>query len=133
MGWNIIAGKCLHVLPTIESGSSRLVSADPPYNRRMNYSPDHDDDLAPEAYLAWSEDWIRATVPLLTADGSVWLIISHEWDWRLIPLAIGAGLHLRQRITWYEPFGVNTTRKLNRCSRALLWFTRQLSRFVFND
>jgi DNA modification methylase len=29
-GWRIIAGDCLEVMPTLETGSVRLVFADPP-------------------------------------------------------------------------------------------------------
>jgi site-specific DNA-methyltransferase (adenine-specific) len=69
---------------------------------------------------------------LLTPDGSLWLLVNHEWAWKLVPCALKAGLHLRQWITWYETFGVNCTRKFNRCSRPLLWFTRHPRRFVFH-
>ena len=43
-----------------------------------------------------------------------------------------AGLHFRNCVKWVETFGVNCTRKFNRTSRPLLYFTRHRSRFVFH-
>ena len=119
-------------MPTLETGSVRLVFADPPYNQGVDYGPHHDDEMTPEDYLAWCESWLKAAVRLLTPDGSLWLLVSYEWAWQFVPIAMRAGLQLRQWITWYETFGVNCTRKFNRCSRPLLWFIRNPIRFVFN-
>jgi site-specific DNA-methyltransferase (adenine-specific) len=132
-GWQMITGDCLEVMPALEAGSVRLVFADPPYNQGVDYGAHHDDEMSPEAYLAWCQSWLKAAVRLLTPDGSLWLLVSHEWAWQLIPIAMRAGLHLRQWITWYETFGVNCTRKFNRCSRPLLWLVKNPNRFVFND
>jgi site-specific DNA-methyltransferase (adenine-specific) len=131
--WEIITGDCLEVMAILQPDSVRQAIADPPFNQSVDYGAGHDDNLPPEVYLAWCESWIHATVRLLTSDGSFWLLISHEWDWRLIPLAIKAGLTFRQRIIWYESFGVNCTRKFNRCTRPLLWFVRNPKRFVFDE
>jgi site-specific DNA-methyltransferase (adenine-specific) len=130
--WQIIAGDCREVMSTLDPGSVRLVFADPPYNQGVKYGPHYNDRLTPEKYLALARVWIPAAARLLTDDGSFWLLISHEWDWQLIPLALAAGLHYRQPITWYEKFGVNCKRKFNLCTRSLLWFTRHPTRFVFN-
>jgi site-specific DNA-methyltransferase (adenine-specific) len=42
------------------------------------------------------------------------------------------GLHRQQWITWYESFGVNCSRKFNRCSRPLLWYTKSKKGFTAN-
>jgi site-specific DNA-methyltransferase (adenine-specific) len=130
--WQIITGDCVEVMPTIESGSVRLVFADPPYNQDVDFGPHYNNRMSPEKYLALARAWIPAVARLLAPDGSFWLLVPHEWDWQLIPLAIGAGLQFRQRVIWYETFGVNCKQKFNRCSRLLLWFTRHPTRFVFN-
>ena len=44
-----------------------------------------------------------------------------------------AGLHLRQTITWYETFGVNSTANSIAAARSLLWFVKDPRDFVFND
>jgi site-specific DNA-methyltransferase (adenine-specific) len=130
--WRIITGDCLDVMGKLEPKSVRLAFADPPYNQGVDYGPHHDDAMPAAAYLAWCESWLKAAARLLTPDGSLWLLVSHEWAWQLVPIAMRAGLHVRQWLTWYETFGVNCTRKFNRCSRPLLWFVANPNRFVFN-
>jgi DNA modification methylase len=110
----------------------RLAFADPPYNIGIDYGDHHDDRMAPDDYLAWCRRWIGFVAEILDDDGSFWLLVNHEWGWRLCAEAVSAGLHLRQWITWYESFGVNCTKKFNRCSRPLLWFVKDPKRFVFN-
>jgi site-specific DNA-methyltransferase (adenine-specific) len=127
----IIVGDCLDVMPRLEPGCARMVFADPPYNIGIDYGDHHDDRMEPADYLAWSDRWIRAAVRLLSPDGSMWLLINHEWSARLQLALETAGLHHRQTIIWYETFGVNCTRKFNRCSRPLLWLVRNPERFVF--
>jgi site-specific DNA-methyltransferase (adenine-specific) len=131
--WDIITGNSLEVMPTLQPELIRLVFADPPYNQDVDYGTHHNDKMSPEAYLAWSDAWIDAAARLLTPDGSLWLVVSHEWAWQLVPIALRAGLYLRQWVIWYETFGENCTRKFNRCARPLLWFVKHPRRFVFND
>jgi site-specific DNA-methyltransferase (adenine-specific) len=132
--WIIIPGDCREVMSVLEPGSVRLIFADPPYNQGIDYGAHHNDKMSREEYLAFSESWIRVAVPLLTSDGSLWLLISHEWTWELIPRAIAAGLHYHPRpVTWYETFGKNCPRDFNRCSRLVLRFHASPKRFVFNE
>ena len=125
----IITGNCLEVMPTLEAGSVRLVFADPPYNQGVDYGAHHNDTSA-KAYLAWCQSWLKTAVRLSTPDGSLWLLHRHEWAWQIIPIAISAGLHFRQLLTWYETFGNNCTSKFNRCSRPLLWLVKDPKRFA---
>jgi site-specific DNA-methyltransferase (adenine-specific) len=131
--WRIITGDCVATMDRMEPGSARLAFADPPYNIGVDYGDHHDDRMAPAEYLAWCRCWIAAAVRLLTPDGSMWLLCNHENSARLQLALEDAGLHHRQTITWYETFGVNCTRKFNRCSRPLLWMVRDPRHFVFND
>jgi site-specific DNA-methyltransferase (adenine-specific) len=144
--WEIIHGHCVTVMghprywtPPHESRQApaisgiRLIFADPPYNERIAYGPHYDDDQPEEEYLEQASCWLRCCHQALTDDGSLWLLINHEWAWRLCGEAIRAGFQLRQWITWFESFGANCTRKFNRCSRALLWLAKDRRRFVFHD
>ena len=130
--WSIVAGDCIDFMGRMESGSARLVIADPPYNIGVDYGGGFDDRQSPAEYLAWSRRWIQAAARLLTPDGSLWLLVNHEWSARLRIAMEEAGLHHRQTVTWYETFGVNCTGKFNRCSRPLLHMTKHRRRFVFN-
>jgi site-specific DNA-methyltransferase (adenine-specific) len=131
--WKIITGDCIEAMGRMEPGTIRQAVADPPYNCGIDYGDGFDDRRSPAEYLAWSRRWIEAATRLLTSDGSLWLLISHEWSARLQLAMEDAGLHHRQTIIWYETFGVNCTGKFNRCSRPLLWMVRDPRRFAFNS
>ena len=130
--WKILDGNCIKHMQGMESQSVRLVFADPPYNIGIKYGKHYNDAQPVEDYLRECESWIQAIPPLLTPDGSFFLLVNQENAWRLIPFAIRAGLHLRQWITWFESFGTNCPGKYNRCSRALLWFVNDPVRFIWN-
>jgi site-specific DNA-methyltransferase (adenine-specific) len=130
--WEVKQGDCLEGLESIEEGSVRLIFADPPYNIGIEYGDHYDDSRPADQYEAWCGEWLAAAFRALTDDGSLWLLVNHEWARNLCSHAEDIGFHLRQWLTWYESFGVNTTRMFNRCSRPLLWLTKDSSRFVFN-
>jgi site-specific DNA-methyltransferase (adenine-specific) len=132
MRTQIITGDCLDVLRSIEPGSARLIFADPPYNIGIDYCAHHDDRMKPADYRAWCGEWIDAAARLLTRDGSLWVLISHEQSPYLRIALEDAGLHHQQTIVWYESFGVYCPRKFGRCSRPLLWMVRNPRAFVFN-
>ena len=119
--WSIVAGDCIDAMAHMQPASARLAFADPPYNIGVDYGDGFDDRRSPAEYLAWSRRWLEAAARLLTLDGSLWLLVNHEWSARLRIAMEDAGLHHRQTITWYETFGVNCIGKFNRCSRPLLW------------
>jgi site-specific DNA-methyltransferase (adenine-specific) len=129
--WDIRIGDCLGLLPALED-RPRLIVSDPPYNERIDYGAGFNDARTPKEYVAWCGRWIQACYDALADDGSFWLIITHRWSPYLFHKAKRAGFHWRQTVTWYEPFGQNCTRKFNRCSRPILWFTKHRKRFVFN-
>jgi site-specific DNA-methyltransferase (adenine-specific) len=130
--WSVITSDCIAEMKRMEPGSARLVFADPPYNIGVDYGDGFDDKRSPAEYLAWSRRWIGAAARLLTPDGSLWLLVNHEWSADLFVAMREAGPRHRQTITWYETFGVNCTAKFNRCSRPLFHMTRHPRRFVFN-
>jgi len=131
-GWRIEQGDCLDVMAGLPAGSARLIFADPPYNIGVDYGGGSKADRLPaDEYLGWCRAWVDACVRLLTPDGSLWVLVSYERVDEVAVLLRRAGLHRRQWITWYETFGVNCTKKFNRCSRPLLHMTRDRGRFVF--
>lgn len=128
--WEIITGDFLEA--SISARSPRLVFADPPYNIGIDYGDHYDDSQASEDYLYWCRDWIEQVAAWLLQDGTFMLLVGWDYAHHLAGLSVTAGLHLRQTIVWYETFGVNCGRKYNRCSRALLWFTKHRETFAWN-
>jgi site-specific DNA-methyltransferase (adenine-specific) len=131
--WRIHRADCLEASHLIESGSVRLIFADPPYNIGVDYGDHYDDDREPAEYLGWCESWLSCCRDLLAPDGSLWLLHDYRWWGRILPIAEALGFHLRQPIIWYESFGVNCTRMFNRCSRPLWWLIKDRKHFVFNE
>jgi DNA modification methylase len=131
--WQVIDGACGDTLKTLTLRSARLIFADPPYNIGWDYGEDgHDDAMPSAAYLSLCKGFINASVPILTDDGSLWVLINHEWAARIELMIVEAGLVVRDWITWYESFGVNCTNKFNRTSRRLFHAVKDPNRFVFN-
>lgn len=133
--WEVRQGDCLDGLKALgdEGRRPRLIFADPPYNIGVPYGDHYDDDVPGDEFERRLRDWISACYRALADDGSLWLLLNHEWGYVAATLAVDVGFTLRQWITWYESFGVNQTSKFNRCSRPLLWLTKHRERFVFND
>ena len=126
-------GDCIEELTKQESGTARLIFADPPYNQGVDYGRGCEaDSLSDEAYLAWCRRWIAESVRVLTDDGSLWVLISDEYADHFGILLREAGLHRRSWIKWYETFGVNCVNNFNRCSRHLFYCVKHPRRFIFN-
>lgn len=131
--WRIEQGDCLDLLEEIEDESVRLIFADPPYNIGIEYGDHYDDSRPADEFDGWAQLWLAECFRKLTDDGSLWLLVNHEWARTLCFRAEDLGYHLRQWITWYESFGVNTTKMFNRCSRPLLWLVKDAGNFVFDE
>jgi site-specific DNA-methyltransferase (adenine-specific) len=113
-------------------GSAPQIFSDPPYRQGIDYGSHFNDSMPIQEYLNWSRSWLAQARRVLKKDGSLWLLVSHEIAWQLVPIALEVGFHLYQWLTWFEGFGVNCTKKFNRCSRPLLWFVADPKRVVFN-
>ena len=131
-GATLVGGDALKTLPAL-SAKPRLVFADPPYNQGVDYGRGkRADRLSSTDYLLWSWEWIGQCVDCLAPDGSMWVVISEEWADHFGVMLRSAGLHRRSWIIWYETFGVNCTRKFNRCARHIFHCVKDPKNFIFN-
>lgn len=126
-------GDCRHLLPRwIEAGvRADLVIADPPYNISRQYQGEYDDALSPQAYTAFSRDWLSFVYKILADNGTFWLVIGDEWVADLRILARELGFHLRNWIVWYYSFGVRCTTKFSRSHAHLLYFVKDPANFTW--
>jgi site-specific DNA-methyltransferase (adenine-specific) len=103
--WTLAAGDCIEIMSTMEPGSARLIFADPPYNIGIDYgSGAKADRLPPDQYLGWCRRWMTAAKPLLTPDGSMWVLSNPRWAGRFQCILEGAELYWRETIIWHETF-----------------------------
>jgi site-specific DNA-methyltransferase (adenine-specific) len=93
--WEIVQGDCIAELAKVERGIVRLAFADPPYNLGVDYGKHQNDNMPREEYLEWCFRWIRATTDVLTDDGSLWLLSSHEHVAIFELMLIYSGLHIK--------------------------------------
>jgi DNA modification methylase len=129
----IVIGDCIEHLAAVPAGSVNLVVADPPYNIGIDYGNGSRADLLPDAtYIEWTRRWIEAAARTLADDGSMWVICGQEYAGDHQIACRDAGLHWRNTVIWRETFGVNCTRKFNRTSRPMHYFTKHRTKFTFN-
>jgi DNA modification methylase len=127
-------GNCIDTLDNLAAEGARvdLAFADPPYN--IGYSYDlYKDNLDDQAYLTWTERWLRAVHGLLKPTGALWVAIGDEYVAEMKVIAEKQGLYLRNWVIWYYTFGVHCTHKFSRSHTHLLYFVKDPKNFTFND
>jgi hypothetical protein len=77
-------------------------------------------------------DWINAAALALSPTGSLWIVCGQEHGADHDHAIQAAGLTIRNRITWYETFGVNCRTKFNRTSRPVYYAVKNSRHFTFN-
>jgi DNA modification methylase len=126
-------GDNVELLPDFPRRFAKLIVADPQYNIGFDYGKGAKADrLSDKDYLDRAQEWIAQCADILTPDGSIWVVINHEYAARYEIIMRELGLHPRAWVTWYETFGNNCQENFNRTSRRLLYFTRHPSNFTFN-
>jgi site-specific DNA-methyltransferase (adenine-specific) len=131
----VALGHCLDVMADLKKSGQRfrLGFADYQYNQGVDFGNGKKADLLPrDEYLALCSQWMTAVVPLLTPDGSFWVLISPEYAAEFKILLEATGLSLADWIIWYETFGVNNPHGFNRTHRHLFWSVKDPQRFVFH-
>lgn len=97
-------GDSFEILPLLPEGSVDLLIVDPPYNLSKDFNGSKFHKTSDEAYAEYTEKWIRAVLPLLKPDASVYVCC----DWQS-GLAVGMTLKkyftVRSRITWQREKG----------------------------
>lgn len=128
---SIICGDCFAVLPLLPPASVDLLIADPPYNldKAFDGSAFHRMDRA--AYIAYTERWLNACLPLLKPDAAVFVC----GDWRCggaLEQVLSAHLHIRNRITWQREKGRGSSKNFKSVSEDIWYATVSERDFVFH-
>jgi DNA modification methylase len=127
----IITGDCLSVLATLRPESVDLVVADPPYNIGVDYGQGKSADRRPD-YWEWCRKWIFLCDRALKPTGSLWIVSGQEHGAEIDLSLQLQGLHVRNRVTWHETFGVYCSHKFGRTSRPIFYATKARKGFTFN-
>jgi DNA modification methylase len=127
----IVHGNCVEVFATMKPFAD-LVFADPPFNIGYEYDKYHD-KLPREAYIEWTEDWMRACMGILKPHGSFFIAIGDDYAANVKVIADRLGLNMRNWIIWHYTFGQQTKAKFARSHTHIFYFTKDEKSFTFND
>lgn len=99
-----LLGDCFDVLPLLPEKCVDLLIVDPPYNLDKDFHGARFRRVSEGDYRSYTEAWLRAALPLLKDDASIYVCC----DWRS-GMVIGPLLEeyfiLRNRITWQREKG----------------------------
>jgi site-specific DNA-methyltransferase (adenine-specific) len=133
--WEVITGDALAELDKVPAGSVRLIVTDPPYNIGIDYGNGAKADrLSPTAYAVFTGEWIAACHRALADDGAIFVIVSSA-------LADAVGITLshkfgpecrRSTIVWHETFGTYQAGNFTDCWRAIHYYTKSKSDYVWH-
>ena len=126
----IIIGDSLKVMEWLPEKSVDLMIADPPYNIEKDFNGNKFHARSRDKYRAYTEEWLKKTLPLLKDDASVYICC----DWKS-SLVIGDLLYdhlkVRNRITWQREKGRGA--KTNwKNGMEDIWFATVGDRYTFN-
>jgi len=99
-----ICGDCLTVMPLLPEGFIDLLIADPPYNLDKDFNGHKFKKTSDEAYIDYTENWIRKIIPLLKPDATVYVCC----DWQsgsAVETVLKRHFIIRNRITWQREKG----------------------------
>jgi len=128
MAHRFINTDVVSALKQLQTESQEINTAffDPPYNIGFRYSNLVDDNLPENEYHDLIGDTFEALKPILSADGSAFLVHYPEACARLLPIIESKGYRLQQWISWVYPSNIGMTKKrFTTAHRALLWFVHQ--------
>lgn len=126
----VICGDCFAVLPLLPPASVDLLIADPPYNLDKDFGGNTFRRMDREAYIAYTERWLKACLPLLKPDATVFVC----GDWRCggaLEAVLSAHLHIRNRITWQREKGRGSSQNFKSVSEDI-WYATVSDDFVFH-
>ena len=69
---DVRCGDSLKILPTLEENSAQIILADPPYNIGKDFG-NASDKQPMDAYLEWTDAWIRECLRILKPNGTMFI------------------------------------------------------------
>ncbi len=101
----LILGDSLTVMPRLPAACADLLVADPPYNMDKDFGSVKGRRMGEADYEAYTLSWLRAALPLLKRDASVYVCCDWRCSRSVEGALLAAGLAIRNRITWEREKG----------------------------
>lgn len=141
----LVVGDCLEVLKDhniVPKNGIRLTVTSPPYGLGKEYGGMYSDKFDLDSWLKMINEVSGLLYDVTTPDGSFFLNVSpipNNKDKEIVPLDSYAffevkkhGFHLRNKIIWNFNNMQNPTRRLAGRWEAILWFVKDIKKYVFN-
>ena len=125
-----IVGDALAVLPLLPPKRVDLLIVDPPYNLDKDFHGGLFRELSPQRYADYTEDWVRAALPLLKDGASVYVCC----DWRCsgeVCQVLRRYFKVRNRITWQREKGRGAGRNWKNAMEDI-WFATRGEEYTFH-
>lgn len=125
-----VLGNSFSVMPLMPQGFVDLMIADPPYNMDKSFNGNVFKKTSDEIYTEYTESWIKAAIPLLKPDASIYVCC----DWQS-SIAVGTVLkkyfHVQNRITWEREKGRGAKHNWKNAMEDI-WFATASNHYTFN-
>lgn len=125
-----ILGDTFGVLPLLPEKFVDLLIADPPYNLDKDFGGNKFSKTSDEAYIEYTESWIKLVKPLLRENASIYVCC----DWKCsgaIETVLKKYFHVQNRITWQREKGRGA---LSNWKNGMedIWFATNSKDYTFN-
>lgn len=125
-----ILGDTFGVLPLLPEKFVDLLIADPPYNLDKDFGGNKFSKTSDEAYIEYTESWIKLVRPLLRENASIYVCC----DWKCsgaIETVLKKYFHVQNRITWQREKGRGA---LSNWKNGMedIWFATNSKDYTFN-
>lgn len=125
-----ICGDLFEIISCLPGAFADLMIADPPYNLDKDFHSGKFKKTSDELYEKYTDSWLRAVLPVLKKDASVYVCC----DWESSPV-IGTVLkkyfHVRNRITWQREKGRGAAANWKNGMEDI-WFATNSKTYTFN-
>ena len=125
-----IMGDAFEVLPYLPAGFVDLLIVDPPYNLDKDFNGRRFRKSSDELYEEYTEAWIKAVLPLLKNDASIYVCC----DWASGPpiwSVLKRYFRIRSRITWQREKGRGALKNWKNGMEDI-WFATRSNDYTFN-
>jgi site-specific DNA-methyltransferase (adenine-specific) len=124
-------GDCIRFLRSVEDEKFDLIFADPPFNLSKTYLSDIDDNLVPDDYISWTEDWLTECIRTLKDGGSLFLWNLPKWN-TYFSAFLNKRLNFRHWIATDIKFSLPISNRLYPSHYSLLYYVKGPSAKTFH-
>ncbi|MFM7457315.1 MAG: DNA-methyltransferase [bacterium] len=114
---------CSEWLKSIQSDSVDMVFADPPFNLNKDYPSQINDNLTPDNYVKWCENWLFESCRVLKQGGSLFLWNLPKWNTQLSQY-LSTMLTFKNWIAVDIKYGLPIQNRLYPSHYSLLYFVK---------